>query len=103
MPTQVNPGRDRGEYSRNVEPFRREVGQKRSEERDGDLNRRIVETSLNPPHDEAGDTTEGDKNKASGRCSYRKFSRQCRRDRELQGDEGSGVVDQALAFENGFY
>ena len=48
MPAEVDPRCDGSENSGHVKAFRRKIGHERGQQRDRDLNGRIVEMAVNP-------------------------------------------------------
>src|SRR5207302_2717849 len=58
VPAEKNPGCNRGEHARNVQPFGREISEERSEQGNGDLDRRIIEMALHKAHRETDEQSE---------------------------------------------
>ena len=85
--------------------FPAEVSDVGSKQGEHGLHRRIVQTLLHLRRQPASgetdpDATRGDEKKLQARLPQRKGPGQHGRNRETERDEGSGVVHQALAFEN---
>ena len=104
-PPVIDAGNDDREDAGDVQLFPAEVGHVRSKQREHGLHRRIVQTLLHlrrqPAHGEAdSDAARGDEKKLHARLPERKAPGQHGGHRETERDERSGVVHQALAFED---
>ena len=101
----VDADGDRSQHAGYPDRLRREVGEVGGEERDRDLDRRVVQTRANPGDDGADRDADGDPagdrhDELAARLERAEAARDHRGDRELVGHERGAVVDQALALDD---
>ena len=88
-----------------MQHFTAEIGNVGSKEGEHGLNWRVVQTLLHLRGEPADcetntDSTRGHEQKLQARLRQRKGTGHDRGNRETEGDERSGIVDQAFAFED---
>ena len=105
MPAEINSGGDDSEHARHMHTFRRQISEKRRQQRNRDLHRRIVQMRMDPADHETNQQAKArfrpprPKRNAT-RPRLTKTFRSLRGDGKLQRHQCGRIVHQAFAFEN---
>ena len=106
VPAHVDPDRDRRKHAGDVQRVRGEIREVPAEDRDRDLDRRVVEPAADLPDDEAGrqadeDSADDVEDEASRGRGEREAAGDDGDDRHAVDDQGGAVVHEALALDEG--
>ena len=105
QPAHVDADGDRGEHARDADRLGGQVGEVGAEERDRDLDRWVVQAAANPRDhcsegDADADAADDRDDEVEARVDDAEAAGDDSGNRELVGDEGGAVVDQALALDD---